>query len=59
MFSNDRPARENLVDGLKKKIRDEKKLLESRVSDSGEAPEDEDRPYRARKLSQVFKAMGF
>ena len=60
MFSNDRPARDNLVDDLKKKIRDEKKILASRVvSDPGEVPEDEERPYRAKKLSEVFKAMGF
>lgn len=60
MLSNDRPARDNLVDGLKKKIRDEKKMLESHiVSDSGEEAEDEDRPYRAKKLSDVFKSMGF
>lgn len=60
MLNNDGPARESLIDDLKKKIRDEKKMLASRVvSDSSEAPEDEDRPYRAKKLSDVFKAMGF
>jgi len=60
LSSNDRAARDRVVDDLKKKIRDEKKMIESRVvSDSGEVAEDEDRPYRAKKLSDVFKAMGF
>ena len=61
MFSsNDRPARDNLVDELKQKIRTEKAMLEGRiVFDDESAPEEQDRPHRAKKLSEVFKSMGF
>lgn len=60
MFSNGNTDRDSLIDDLKKKIRDEKEMLKSRVaSDSGEEPEDDPRQYRARKLSDVFKAMCF
>jgi hypothetical protein len=60
MFSSDRPARDNLVDELKQKIRSEKAMLEHRiVLDEEDAPEERDRPHRAKKLTEVFKAMGF
>jgi hypothetical protein len=59
MFSGDRPARDSLVDELKEKIRSEKKLLEHRVTFDPSDVEADDRPNRARKLSEVFKAMGF
>jgi hypothetical protein len=59
MFSsNDRAARDKVVDDLKKKISDEKKMLERHV-DSSDKPQAGDRPYRAKKLSEVFELMGF
>lgn len=61
MFSGDRPARDSLVDELKEKIRTERALLEHRMvmsNDEVEAEEAE-RPHRAKKLTEVFRAMGF
>ena len=56
--NNDRAARDRVVDELKRKISDEKKLLERRV-DLSVRPNPDGRPYRAKKLSEVFEAMGF
>lgn len=59
MFSSsDRAARDRVVDDLKKKINDEKKALERRV-DLNDKPTADDRPYRAKRLSEVFELMGF
>lgn len=61
MFSNpnDRASRDRVVDDLKKKIRDEKRVLERRVELTEQAPDADDRPYRAKRLSEVFESMGF
>ena len=59
MFSSsDRAARDRVVNDLKKKISDEKKMLERHV-DSNDRPAADGRPYRAKKLSEVFELMGF
>ncbi len=61
MFTNpnDRAARDRVVDDLKKKIRDEKRILERRAELTEKSPDEEDRPYRAKRLSEVFESMGF
>ena len=54
----DREARDRVIDQLKAKIRQERELLQERVDDS-DTPETDARPYRARRLSEVFRDMGF
>jgi hypothetical protein len=56
--TTDRNARDNIIGDLKKKIQDDKAVLERRVELTEPLPED-DRPYRAKRLSEVFEAMGF
>ena len=58
MLSNDREARDKVVDELKAKIRREKDLLQDRL-ETEEGAEVEHRPYRAKRLSEVFEKMGF
>ena len=58
MLSNDRAARDRVVDELKEKIRSEKQILQGRM-EAEEAPRTDDRPYRAKRLSEVFESMGF
>jgi len=58
LSSSDKTARDKVVDDLKKKIRDEKRMLESHL-ETEDDPSKDDRPYRAKKLSEVFESMGF
>ncbi len=59
MFSStDQAARDRVVDELKKKIRHEKRMLESHIL-VDDQPAEDDRPYRPKKLSEVFHSMGF
>ena len=58
MLSNDQEARDKVVDELKAKIRREKDLLQDRLN-TKEGSEAEQRPYRAKRLSDVFEKMGF
>jgi hypothetical protein len=64
MFSTDREARDRVVDELKEKIRKEKAMLQARAwlqerAEPADQPEAEERPYRAKRLSEVFESMGF
>jgi hypothetical protein len=62
MFSrtgNDRAARDKAVDDLRAKIRKEKALLRHRAELDEFPDEDEPRPYRAKRISEVFESMGF
>jgi hypothetical protein len=62
MFSstgNDRKARDKAVHDLKAKIRKEKALLRRRAELDEFSDEDEPRPYRPRRISEVFESMGF
>jgi hypothetical protein len=54
----DRESRDRIVGELKQQIRMEKALLERSVL-TRERPDEADRPFRAKKLSEVFKSMGF
>jgi len=56
-MTSDRQARDRVVNQLKAKIREDKALLQERVDDM--SFEEESRPYRARRLSEVFQKMGF
>lgn len=58
MLSNDREARDKVVDQLKAQIRREKDLLQGRLG-TAEGAEAEKRPYRVKRLSDVFEKMGF
>ena len=58
MLSNDREARDKVVDELKAKIRREKDLLQDRL-ETEEGAGVGKRPYRAKRLSEVFEKMGF
>ncbi len=56
---NDRESRAKLVDQLRAKIKKEKDILQERVDDSGQASGPEERPFRPKRLSEVFEEMGF
>jgi hypothetical protein len=55
----DRAARDKAVDDLKAKIRKERALLQRRAELEESPDEDEPRPYRPRRISEVFESMGF
>lgn len=64
MFSTDREARDRVVDELKEKIRKDKAMLQGRAwlqerAEAADQPEGEERPYRPKRLSEVFESMGF